>query len=699
MADNIIRSLFSRLGFQVDASGAKKYNALSDKLVAKTEQTAQKIESIALNIGSALAAAFSVGAAKEFVRDQAEATYEIERFASSTGIATDQLQRWGFAAQQAGLSFDDFAQSAVDLTVRAAESLDGGEQQEFFAQLGLSATDASGKLKTTEQLFLDFTDSLAKSTKRLGREKTVEIVDALLGDAGTKQFGYLSQGSAAFLEMANSAEAAALVIDQDAIDATRRLTQTQLVLGGALRGVANDLLVKLAPAIEAGAKRMTAFLQDGDKVKKALTILKVAVVAVSTAFASAKIGAFAQGLIGLPALLISSARGMTLLGAATKAFQLTLAVIPALLAGGFLLLRDISSMLEGGPSKVGDFISKFEQADGILGTIARALRSAAPALGAIYERLSALGDKLLPMVERGIGSVLGALEGGLGAGVESLLGLFETMGPALLDVLEKVGPMALGLAAKLQGIGAGLLAKLIPAISETVTMIAENIGPLLEVAMSLIDSIVTLIEPILPVILALVDASLAKIRSVMPVLTLVFGIFAALVDKVIPILMPVINFMSSAISTVFGLISKAYDVLAAIFGPAADFIMTWLKRLDNFLAPLIKKVKQVTDAVSNIPGVSAVAEFFGGGKSKAPKRDIVGSVLAGIPAQTIESQAGRLAASSSTTSSNRSLTMGDVKVSLTGNATAEGADALARKIPGAIDDEMTRRGIMREMEL
>lgn len=690
-ANNVIRSLFARLGYQVDNKGAKAFDGQMDRLIASSEQAASRIQSVMAGVGASIAAAFSVGQARDFLDSQDETVTEMQRLSDATGIQVERLQQLGAAARKNGVDFEDFAQGIVDLGVRAfdASTDPGNAYAEVFNRIGLSVTDAGGKLKDSETLYLDFINTLSRTDAATRRF----ALDEILGDAGTRQSAIAAQGADAFLALANGADAAAQVIGKDAIDATRQLAITQDVLTGSLRQVTNRLLVNLTPAIDGLARRFASFVQDEERVNRALGILRTSVLAVSAAFASAKVGAFASALAGLPGLLLRTAQGATLMGAAIRGAQLAMAALPLAAAGALVFLRDINTMLVGGQSTVGDFLDRYEEADGVLGSVARTLRSASPALGELFNRLSALGERVLPMLESAGGGLVQLLAGSLGRAAEMLIRLLEESGPAIVGAIETIVPKVIEISSTIAALGADLLGRVVPMVADLVGSVLAFAGPVLEAITSLIESAIAIIAPVIPTALAAIGAIVDAIKAILPGATAVFSGVAALVKGLLPVVLPVIALISAAITGIANLLGGTFKWLSGTFGPAASAIIRWFQRIDALISPLLRKVSSLAKRASKIPGLGGLSDLFGGGGGGAPRRDIVGSVLASAERDL---QRRAIAASPSMSNAVSATTqINGLTIQTTAPVTGAGARQFAAAIPGALDDEATRRATAR----
>ena len=182
--------------------------------INKTQQAMKRL-------AGAFAGAFAVRQIIQFGRESLEVADAIGKTADSIGVSIDFLQRYQFVAQQAGLSTEEFNKSMQVFTKMTGEAALGtGEAKMVLESLGVSLRNSDGKMKTTEQLFLDFfkaTDKVAEANK-----KAAYFAD-VFGRAGVKNTVMAIQGTAA---MENMAEAATGIFSEESIRNAEKFNDT-----------------------------------------------------------------------------------------------------------------------------------------------------------------------------------------------------------------------------------------------------------------------------------------------------------------------------------------------------------------------------------------------------------------------------------------------------------------------------------------
>lgn len=123
--------------------------------MANFQQGLDRIRTIARNATIALAG-FGV-ATGMMVKNAAEEANELQKLSDKTGISTEALQEWGYAAAKSGLDAKSIQNDLVSLQKTMSSPIPG-QFNMTMAMFGVSARGANGQLKTTDQLLLDMSN-------------------------------------------------------------------------------------------------------------------------------------------------------------------------------------------------------------------------------------------------------------------------------------------------------------------------------------------------------------------------------------------------------------------------------------------------------------------------------------------------------------------------------------------------------------
>lgn len=230
-------------------------------------------------VGAAMTAA-SVGVAYA-IKGQLDAADEMSKSASKFGVPIETLSKLKYAADMSGVSMETLGTGLRKLSQKMVDAAGGGKASiKLFEDIGVSATNADGSLRGSEEVMQDVADVLAKMPD--GAAKTALAMD-LFGKAGAEMIPMLNGGSSALGEMMREAESLGIVFDKKTGDAAQNFNDNISRLQGAVRGLVVQLAAALAPTLEvisAKAVEMTKWFRDLSPATQALAA-KFAVVAMA----------------------------------------------------------------------------------------------------------------------------------------------------------------------------------------------------------------------------------------------------------------------------------------------------------------------------------------------------------------------------------------------------------------------------------
>lgn len=211
---------------------------------------------------SGLAAAFAAT-----TRAGVESVAEQGRFAQQVGLSAEQYQRLRYAAEQAGQDVDGLNGFLINLADKAADAANGSEgAAQQLADLGISAVDSKGRLKSMPQLVEDLADAVAKMPD--GAKKT-GLLSIFAGDEGARAIGWLNQGSRGLKRMAGEAEALGLVISDEQTAYAQATKRDVDQLFSVVKSVRDELALVFAPELRYQSQQLTdAILRNKGALKQ-----------------------------------------------------------------------------------------------------------------------------------------------------------------------------------------------------------------------------------------------------------------------------------------------------------------------------------------------------------------------------------------------------------------------------------------------
>lgn len=257
-----LSELLVRLG--VDAGS---YYQELDKAQRKNQSWANSWKSIGADIGKATALyATAFGA---MVKGQINALDELDEAAQKTGATVEALSRLNYAAGMEGI--DDFTATMVKLNKSINDSLDpASEQAQALKAIGVSATDASGKVRGTDAVLMDVAEAFAQAED--GAAKSA-IAMALFGKQGAQLIPFLNNGREGLQELTKEADQFGVTASTKAAAAAGEFNDNLYRMGAVVRGAANDIAEGLAPTLAKLTNAMADNVSKGDGL--AITIRQI----------------------------------------------------------------------------------------------------------------------------------------------------------------------------------------------------------------------------------------------------------------------------------------------------------------------------------------------------------------------------------------------------------------------------------------
>lgn len=160
-----------------------------------------------------LAVGLAVRRIAQFTNDAIKAGDTIAKTADKVGVGIEALQKLRFAADLAGISQEKLDSSLERFTKRIGEASQGtGEAKKALEILGVSFTDANGKIRPTEAVLSAVADAMASVETPAQR---AALAAQLFGREGVGLVNLLKGGSSALQKFGDQAEAVGAVLSED----------------------------------------------------------------------------------------------------------------------------------------------------------------------------------------------------------------------------------------------------------------------------------------------------------------------------------------------------------------------------------------------------------------------------------------------------------------------------------------------------
>jgi hypothetical protein len=296
-----VRSLEAVFGFKFDSTKLKEaiksvdgfannvnttINGLAKKMPldvavkfdeSKAKAAQKQIEDFSSKAQKALgvlAGYFAVRAVTSFFNSTVEGMANVARVSGYLGISTNALEELRYAALKSGVSLDTLDDSLKELQIRAVDAKSGtGEAAEAFQYLGMSSTDANGRMREP----LELLDEVADRLKTLPTQsERIWVLDSMLGDQGAEMLKMLEGGSKGLQEMRLEAKALGISLDKDAANSAKEFSETMVKLKTGLEAFIRPLVSALLPALKGFAHIASSLGGMLSKVSSSTTILQTA---------------------------------------------------------------------------------------------------------------------------------------------------------------------------------------------------------------------------------------------------------------------------------------------------------------------------------------------------------------------------------------------------------------------------------------
>jgi hypothetical protein len=283
-------------------------------------------------LGSLVPLATGAGLAA-MAKNAIDAADNMNDLSQKTGVSVESLSKFQQAANASGTSIEGVGAAMIKLNRNLATGNAGAT--EALTSLGISATDASGKLKSTDAIMLEVANKFAKMPD--GANKTAAAM-ALFGKAGADMIPLLNGGSKAVTDL-SATMTGAFAKGADSLNDKLAALQGKLLalgvnIGTALMPALNviaDLVMGLANAFAAMPGPLQAIVGGAVALAAAFVVLAPAisaVISIAGVLAGLQIGAT---IAGWAAVLLPAITGITAAFTGLLAW-LTGTLLPGLIA-------------------------------------------------------------------------------------------------------------------------------------------------------------------------------------------------------------------------------------------------------------------------------------------------------------------------------------------------------------------------------
>lgn len=219
--------------------GLEKAKGHADKLAKSAQTVADKTKGLSAAAAGVIAGLG--GAALNAVR----ASDDLNTLAKQSGLTTEEIQKFQYAADIVDVSADDIIGAQTKL-VKSMSSTSSATT-EAFARIGVATTDMDGNLRSSSEVFYEVLEGLAAIPNETERDA---LAMDIFGKSANQLAGIIDDGGAALKDLGDQASELGLILDQETLDSLNAVNDQLDTLKANAQG----------QIAQAGAKAMEALM-------------------------------------------------------------------------------------------------------------------------------------------------------------------------------------------------------------------------------------------------------------------------------------------------------------------------------------------------------------------------------------------------------------------------------------------------------
>lgn len=235
------------------SSSIKGYTEKLDNMGTATDKTAEKLKDFASKTKTlstvAAGGLATIGAGLVKAGKNAD---ELNTLAKQTGLTTEEIQKFKYASDLIDVNLEDMTGALRKMTKNMIST--SAEVKGAWKTLGVSTTTASGEAKDAVGTFYEVLEALSKVRNETERDQLAML---LFGKSANDLAGIVDDGGKALKELGEEAEAAGLIMSQDAVDGANKfndvIDQMKAKVTASLGKAFSENAEELIPAMESMA--------------------------------------------------------------------------------------------------------------------------------------------------------------------------------------------------------------------------------------------------------------------------------------------------------------------------------------------------------------------------------------------------------------------------------------------------------------
>ena len=522
-----------------------------------------------------------------------------------TGIATDKLQEYMYAAELVDVSTETLTKSMAKNIKSMQSAADGSAAYaEAYDKLGISVTDANGNLRDSEEVYWEIIDSLGKIENETERDA---VAMQILGKSAQELNPLIEQGAARMAELGEQAHAAGYVVSDEMLNAYGALDDQLQYLNVGATAAKNALGTVLLPILTDLATEGNALLGEftngildangdigkmsdviGEMLPKVLDMFMEFLPELME-IAGEIVGSLASAIVdNLPVIIDTAAQIVfSLLTGLVEA-------LPQIVEGALqLVLALVNGILANLPM----ILNAALQAVVTLATgIANALPTLIPTIiEVVIQIVQTLIDNLPMILDAALQLIMGLTQG--------ILDALPVLIAALPEIILGIITFLLDAIPQIIETGIQLITSLVAALPEIITAIVEAIPKIIE---GIISAVLTAIPQIIQ---AGIDLLISLVKALPQIIVTIVGAIPDIITGII----------NAVLNNIPLIIQAGIQLLTSLITNLPTIIIEIVKAIPQILAgiveALLKGVSQMADVGVNLvkglwQGIQSLASWL-----------------------------------------------------------------------------------------
>ena len=619
------------------ADGADEMEEQIEEAGKETEDAGGKFEALGTvckATAATMAAAFAAVSAAAIAAGKALVDMSVEGAAYAdtvltestvTGIATDKLQEYMYAAELVDVSTETLTKSMAK-QIKSMKAVQDGTKLsvDAYAKLGVQVLDANGALRDSDEVYWEVIDALGKIENETERDA---LGMQILGKSAQELNPLIEAGAERMAELGKQAHEAGYVVGDEMLNAYGALDDQIQYLNVGTTAAKNALGTVLLPVLTDLATEGNALLGEftngildangdisqmsdviGGILPKAMSLL-MQYIPELLEVAGEIVGSLGSAIIDNLPVIIDTASQII--------FSLLTGLINALpqIASGALQL--VMALVEGILNNLPLLLNTALQAVVTLATgIANALPTLIPTIiQVVIQVVTTLIDNLPMILDAALQLIMGLAKG--------LLDAIPVLIEALPEIILSIIDFILSAVPQIIETGIQLLTSLVAALPEIIMAIVEAIPQIISgIIVAVMDAIPLIIQAGIDLLISLIQALPEIITTIVNAIPLIIsGIIEAVLGNIDKIIMAGVELLVSLVANlpviIVEIVKAVPQIIAGIVTAFGSLMYKIVEIGGNIVSGLWEGIQGLAswlwDKVSDwISGIwDGICDFFG----------------------------------------------------------------------------------------